>query len=104
MASVLVLRCSTSPPIHLVKLMGLAPATTYYYVVGDGSNMSPEYSFATLPAALPAAGQALQKQCAAALMALPSPFASQAAQTDSRYVRVSGMPSDDLAHASIECA
>jgi hypothetical protein len=47
---------STSPPIHLVKLVGLAPATTYYYVVGDGNNMSPEYSFTTLATTLPAAG------------------------------------------------
>ena len=48
--------CSTSPPIHLAKLMGLVPGTTYYYTVGDGTNMSPEYSFTTLATALPAAG------------------------------------------------
>ncbi len=47
---------STSPPIHLCKLLGLAPGTTYYYTVGDGTNMSPEYSFTTLAAALPATG------------------------------------------------
>jgi len=48
--------CSTSPPIALVKLLGLAPATTYFYTVGDGTNMSPEYSFTTLAVTLPAAG------------------------------------------------
>ncbi len=51
--------CSTSPPIHLAKLMGLVPGTTYYYTVGDGTNMSPEYSFTTLATALPAAGAAI---------------------------------------------
>lgn len=37
----------TSPVLHTVVVQGLAPATTYFYEVGDGQNMSAVYNVTT---------------------------------------------------------
>jgi len=39
--------------IHTVKVTALNPATKYYYICGDGSTNSPEYSFTTPPPTAP---------------------------------------------------